>query len=134
VDLLHGVRLTPLRMHRDERGWVSEVFRDEWDPNRSPCQWNVGYSEPNSLRGVHLHLKHQDYFTVVKGRVTIGLFDVRPNSPTYRQSALLEVTEQQLTAITLPTGVLHGVYSHDASMHVYGLDLYYDPGDDIGCR
>ena len=134
MDLPHRVRLTPLKMHYDERGWVSEIFRDEWGVTGPLCQWNVGFSQPNSLRGLHLHLKHEDYFTTVKGDAVIGLCDVRPKSPTYRKSALIELTDRQLAALTVPRGVLHAVYSPDASVHVYGADCYYDPSDDLACR
>jgi dTDP-4-dehydrorhamnose 3,5-epimerase len=134
MDLPDGVRLTSLKMHHDERGWFSEIFRDEWRVTRPPCQWNVGYSGPNTLRGAHLHLCHQDYFTVLQGCMTMGLFDVRPKSRTYRMSALVELTSDALAAITVPSGVVHAAYSHDSSIHVYGVDHYYNPAEELACR
>src|SRR6266545_4273263 len=134
VDLPDGVRLTPLKMHADKRGWVMEIFRSEWDVTHPSRQWNAGVSGPNVMRGAHVHLKHTDYLAVLDGRVSIGLFDLRPRSRAYRKSALVELSDRRPAAVTLPHGVLHAIYSHEATMHVYGLDHYYDPGDDLACR
>jgi dTDP-4-dehydrorhamnose 3,5-epimerase len=134
VDLPDGVRLTPLRMNHDPRGWVAEIFRAEWGVSHPPCQLNATFSQPNALRGAHLHLRHQDYFTVVKGRMSLGLLDLRPKSQTHRKSAVVELTDALLTGVTVPKGVLHGIYSHDASVYIYAVDLYYDPTDELGCR
>src|SRR3972149_5305605 len=84
MDLPHGVSLTPLRMHRDERGWLTEIFRDEWGGGVAPCQWNATMSQRNVLRGVHVHHKHQDYLVLLRGKISVGLYDARPRSPTYR--------------------------------------------------
>jgi len=134
VNLPDGVRLTPLKMHHDERGWVMEIFRGEWNVICSPCQWNAGVSEANVMRGPHLHLRHHDYLTVLKGRVSVGLLDLRLDSSTYRRAALIELSDRELAAIMLPNGVLHGIYSHETTLLVYGLDRYYDPGEDLACR
>ena len=81
-----------------------------------------------------VHLRHHDYLTVLKGRVSVGLLDLRSQSRTYRCAALIELSDRELAAITLPNGVLHGIYSHETSLLVYGLDCYYDPGEDLACR
>ena len=36
MDLPHGVRLSSLRMNLDPRGWVTEIFRDEWSLGVAP--------------------------------------------------------------------------------------------------
>jgi len=79
-----------------------------------------------------VHLRHHDYLTVLKGRVSVGLLDLRSQSLTYRCAALIELSDRELAAITLPNGVLHGVYSRETTLLVYGLDCYYDPGEEPG--
>jgi len=134
MSLPDGVRLDALKTHVDERGWLAEIFRHEWSGLPPVRQWNVTMSDANALRGMHVHLKHTDYLIVIKGRVSAGLLDLRPRSRTYRQSALIELASDRLAAVVIPNGVLHGLYHHDESIYVLGLDQYYSPGEDLYCR
>jgi dTDP-4-dehydrorhamnose 3,5-epimerase len=129
-----GARLIPLTMHRDSRGSLTEIFRNEWPVGAAPIQWNVTKSDANVLRGVHVHHRHTDYFVAVSGRISVGLFDARRSSPTYAQSSLFELSGDDLSALRIPTGVLHGFYSHDASLFIYGVDRYFDPSDELACH
>jgi dTDP-4-dehydrorhamnose 3,5-epimerase-like enzyme len=52
-SLPHGVELRPLVLHRDARGGVAELFRDEWGAIR-PLQWTVVRSNAGVLRGFML--------------------------------------------------------------------------------
>jgi dTDP-4-dehydrorhamnose 3,5-epimerase len=134
IDLPLGATLQPLTAHRDQRGWLCEIFRTDRSPDFSPCQWNATMSEANVLRGVHVHVRHRDYLVVLKGRISVGLFDLRPDSMTAGRSALLELCGDELQILTLPTGVMHGFYVHEPTLYVYGVDAYYDPADELGCH
>jgi dTDP-4-dehydrorhamnose 3,5-epimerase len=133
MTLPDGVELTALTMHRDNRGWLTEIFRDEWRVGIEPLQWNVTMSEQNVLRGVHVHYRHEDYLVVLHGKISVGLYDVRPRSPTYRQTAMFEMSSDRLTAVRIPTGIMHGFYCHEKTLYIYGVDSYYDPNDELGC-
>jgi len=133
-ELFHGVTFSPLVMNRDNRGSVTEIYRDEWHSGTKPCQWNMTKSNANVLRGVHVHYKHTDHLVVLHGRLSIGLYDLRPNSPTYRKAALFEVGSEPPSALRIPTGVMHGFYAHEPSLYVYGVDSYYDRRDELGCH
>ncbi len=130
MKLPHGVALVPLQMNRDQRGWVTEIFRAEWPLGVAPRQWNATLSQPTVLRGMHVHRRQQDYLVVLDGRISVGLFDARPQSPTYRLSALVDLSDERLEAVCVPTGVLHGYYCHESTVYVYGVDRYYDPTDE----
>src|SRR4051812_14024847 len=81
MNLPDGVALRPLDMNRDSRGSFTEVFREEWDTGISPVQWNIVSSEAGTLRGVHVHIRHDDYLTTLRGRASVGLRDLRRGSP-----------------------------------------------------
>jgi len=134
ADLPSGVELLPLEQHRDDRGWLSEIFRDDRSPPLRPCQWNATVSEPNVLRGMHAHFRHRDYLVVVHGRLSVGLFDIREESATYRSGAIVEVSGDAVSALCVPVGVLHGFYSHAQTIYIYGVDAYFDPSDELGCH
>jgi dTDP-4-dehydrorhamnose 3,5-epimerase len=132
--LPEGVAVHPLEPHADERGVFTELFRDSWGLPVAPVQWNAVRSEPNVLRGVHAHWRHADYLTVVAGRATIGLHDLREGSPTEGVGTVVELAAASPSALTIPTGVAHGFYFHEPSIHVYAVTHDWDPADELGCR
>lgn len=133
-SLPDGVRLAPLRPHRDDRGTFLELYREEWPSGVRPVQWNAVHSEAGVLRGVHVHPRHDDYLTVVGGRASIGLRDLRPDSPSTGATACVGLGATAPAAISIPHGVAHGFYFHEPSIHVYAVSHYWDLADELGCR
>ncbi len=132
-ELPAGVKLRPLVMHRDARGTFTEVFRREWGTGIDPVQWNVVSSAAGVLRGVHVHLRHDDYLIALNGRIGVGLRDLRDGSPTCGLATLVELRGDELTAILIPHGVAHGFYFYEPSIHLYAVSHYWDPEDEQGC-
>jgi len=120
-------------MHGDDRGVFTEIFRREWDLGIDPVQWNLVHSQAGVLRGVHVHPRHDDYLLVSRGRVSVGLRDLRPGSPTEGLPALVELNADDLTGIFIPHGVAHGFYFHEPSTHLYAVSHYWDDDDEKGC-
>jgi dTDP-4-dehydrorhamnose 3,5-epimerase len=129
-----GVERISLTPHRDERGVFTEVFRGSWELDVNPAQWNMVSSVGNVLRGVHAHWRHADYLLLAHGRATIGLHDLRADSPTTGLGMTVELTGEQPEALVIPTGVAHGFYFHEPSIHVYAVSHEWDPADELGCR
>jgi dTDP-4-dehydrorhamnose 3,5-epimerase len=134
MQLPEGVQLVSLARHADDRGVFTELFRQSWLPALIPVQWNAVHSRANVLRGVHVHLRHADYVTVVSGRAVIGLCDIRPGSPTSNLRATFEIDEHNMTAVVIPPGVAHGFYFPEPSVHVYAVSEYWDADDELGCH
>jgi dTDP-4-dehydrorhamnose 3,5-epimerase len=132
--LMDGVWLRPLEMHVDDRGSVTELFRDSWKLGPELVQWNLVSSRAGIVRGVHFHLIRHDFLCVVSGRASVGLYDVRRSSTTYKKRLLVEMTGEKLSAITIPPGVVHGFYSNEDSLLACGFSEQWDPGDDFGCH
>lgn len=100
--------MCPLQPNLDERGSLIEIFREEWPLGARPVQWNAVLSHPGVLRGVHVHARHDDYIALIRGRVTIGLSDLRRGSPTHGLGILVEVDEGRPCALAIPPGVRMG--------------------------
>jgi len=133
--LPEGVRLVPLTPHADERGIFTELFRGSWDVGVTPVQWNAVTSNANVLRGVHVHVRHADYLTLAVGRATIGLHDLRPDSPSEGLGTSVELDAGRPAALVIPVGVAHGFYFHtERAVHVYAVSHEFDPADELGCR
>jgi len=120
--------------HADSRGVFTELFRDSWELGVEPAQWNVVASNANVLRGVHAHWRHTDYLTVVAGRATVGLHDLREGSPTDGLGVAVELGAERPAALVIPNGVAHGFYFGEPSIHVYAVSHEWDPSDELGCR
>ena len=134
MKLPTGVSLLTLTPHADDRGVFTELYRASWEPGVVPVQWNAVRSEPNVLRGVHIHRLHTDYLTIVAGVATIGLHDLRLGSPTEGLGATVELDAHAAAALVIPVGVAHGFYFHEPSIHIYAVSHEFDPADELGCR
>jgi dTDP-4-dehydrorhamnose 3,5-epimerase len=133
-ELPDGVELFDLTAHRDERGVFTELFREEWGSAVHPVQWNVVHSRAGVLRGVHVHPRHADYLMLAAGRMTLGLCDLRPESPTHLRAAAVELSADAPRALSIPPGVAHGFHFGADSIHIYAVSHYWDPADELGCR
>lgn len=134
VSLPAGVSLLQLAPHEDDRGVFTELYRTSWEPGVAPVQWNAVRSHANVLRGVHAHLRHADYLTLVLGTATIGLHDLRSGSPTEGLGTTVELDAREAAALVIPVGVAHGFFFHEPSIHVYAVSHEFDPADELGCR
>lgn len=132
--LPEGVRVRELDMHPDGRGVFTELFRVEWDTGVRPIQWNAVASEAGVLRGVHVHVAHDDYLVVVAGRAAVGLRDLRRGSPTQGLATVVDMPASRMRAITIPHGVAHGFLFLEPSIHIYSVTHYWDPADELGCH
>jgi dTDP-4-dehydrorhamnose 3,5-epimerase len=129
-----GTTLHALQPHADDRGSFTELYRAEWGTGVEPIQWNAVRSEAGVVRGVHVHLRHDDYLTVPFGRAFVGLRDLRVGSSTEGLTALVELGEDRPGALVIPHGVAHGFYFERPSLHVYAVSEYWDLSDELGCR
>jgi dTDP-4-dehydrorhamnose 3,5-epimerase len=132
--LPEGCRLQPLATIADQRGDFTELFRNAWFDTPPPLQWNMSRSQANVLRGVHVHARHWDYVTVLSGRMTIGLHDMRPQSAARFLSAKVELSDAEPSVLSIPPGIAHGFYFPVASLNLTAASRYYDPPDHMRCR
>ena len=131
---IEGVRITPLVPHRDRRGWLMEAFRDSWIPGPHNLQVNLMHSRAGSLRGVHVHPRHADWFVVVTGRAMVGLKDARRASTTHGRIESIWLEADAPCALLVPPGVVHGVLFPVESLLATVETFHYDPGEEFHCR
>ncbi len=133
---IDGVDFRRLEMHHDSRGNFTEVFQEGWNCGIRPVQWSVVTSCANVFRGMHLHLRHDEYVTPISGQMLVGLHDLRPGSPTHGCWSLYDLHGDDRACLTWPRGVLHGWYFPDGGTHLQAVSESYDSyaaDDNWGC-
>jgi dTDP-4-dehydrorhamnose 3,5-epimerase len=87
------------------------------------------------MRGVHVHVDYNEFYTLPWGRVFLALRDIRRASPTFGNSIGFEWSAADGFAIPVPAGVAHAVFFLNESILAFGLSGYWNAETDgIGCR
>ncbi len=106
---IDGVVVTPLKAHRDERGWLCELFRQDAMPaDVFPAMSYLSETLPGATRGPHEHLQQTDFFCFFGAAAFhLYLWDNRVESPTYLCRAVVTVGENRPATVLIPPGVVH---------------------------
>jgi dTDP-4-dehydrorhamnose 3,5-epimerase len=118
IDLKHaavtrepiaGVKVKPLRIIPDERGWLMEVLRaDEPELFTKFGQVYVSATYPGVVKAWHFHRRQIDNFACVAGMVKLVLVDTRDDSPTRGRINEFFVGAQNPVLVQVPNLVYHG--------------------------
>lgn len=130
---IQDVVLRDLTVHGDHRGRVFEGWRDEWTPFQVK-QLTEGRAQAGVLKGLHLHYIQWDYWRIISGKMFVGLYDARPNSPTLGTSLGFIMSPDKPTALSIPPGVAHGYRAIEDVEMIYLLSEVYNPDDEFGIR
>jgi dTDP-4-dehydrorhamnose 3,5-epimerase len=132
-QLLEGVRLQPLTVHRDHRGTFTEVFRESWTTGIEVEEWDTLFADPEALRGVHLRAWSDCYLVLLQGRATAGLCDLRGRPSAHRGSTVVELSGEARVALVIPRGIAHGLYFHEPSVVIIAASRGRRPERGLGC-
>lgn len=124
-------------VHRDERGFFLETYRNEYLQNRGLDIWfvqdNLSKSQKGTVRGLHYQIKQpQDkLIMVMQGAILDVAVDVRKESDTYGRYTAVELTAENKHQLFIPKGFAHGfsVLSRDALVYYKCSDYYYPQGE-----
>jgi len=131
---LDGVFLVPLEPHPDARGVFVELFRESMiEGASSMVQLNLSQSRAGVLRGLHFHREQSDFWVLLSGRQFVGLYDLRPDSPTTGTKLELRMgPEEEMRGLYVPPGVAHGFYAETDVELLYLVDRYFTGEDEHG--
>jgi dTDP-4-dehydrorhamnose 3,5-epimerase len=98
-----------LARHIDERGWLTELFREDELPDEyRPVMCYASMTKPGVARGPHEHREQTDCFAFPgPSTFRIYLWDNRPESATYGNRCRFEAGEGHPLAVLIPPGVVH---------------------------
>jgi dTDP-4-dehydrorhamnose 3,5-epimerase len=131
---LDGLVLLEPRVHRDERGFFLETFREtafrELGIEHAWVQENHSRSRRGVVRGMHFQVGEGQAKLVrcTRGSIVDSVVDVRRDSPTYGQWESHELSDENHRSLYVPVGFAHGfcVTSEVADV-VYKCSSYYEP-------
>ncbi|MCC7173567.1 MAG: dTDP-4-dehydrorhamnose 3,5-epimerase family protein [Bryobacterales bacterium] len=134
--LIEGVRIEPLSLYPDDRGYFLEILRAgqglvrDYDPRTTQVSAAMNY--PGAIKAFHYHLRQTDVFTPIAGLLQIALVDLREDSRTFGRRNTIYSGPLRLWQVLIPPGVGHGykVLGTDPSLMVYATDRFYDPQDE----
>jgi len=130
---IDGVQFRRLRVFRDQRGWLAEMYRqDDLAAELQPVMAYLSQSEPGAVRGPHEHAEQTDHFVFLgPGDFVVYLWDPRTNSPSRGRMVQTTCGGSDLCALTIPPGVVHAYKNtSDLPSRVFNAPnrLYAGPG------
>lgn len=135
---IEGLRVLPLRAHRDDSGSFVELGRLDQAgallsmPDFAVRQINHSVLLPGGIKAWHLHLSQDDvWFVPENSRVIAAFRDLRTDSPTTGQLQRMTLGGGQPALVRIPAGVAHGLANpfHAPATLIYLVDQIFDPAD-----
>jgi dTDP-4-dehydrorhamnose 3,5-epimerase len=136
ADLIEGLRIDPLALWPDDRGYFLEVQRigrglaADFPPEST--QTSTAFNYPGTIKAFHYHLHQTDCWTPAMGMLQVALVDLRVGSRTFGARNTIYVGALRPWQILIPPGVGHGykVIGDAPAMLIYTTDRFYNPKDE----
>lgn len=135
ADLVPGVKIHPVAVHPDDRGYFLEVARLGMGavsafPVQSQVSAAVSYA--GTIKAFHYHQRQTDYWVPIQGILQVALVDLRMDSPAFGLRNTIYVGHLRPWSLVIPPGVGHGykVVGSDSALLVYLTSQHYDPSDE----
>ena len=110
--MIHDVEVRELQINADERGSLTELWREDWgfyEGKDDPSMSYVSITYPGIIRAWHRHVRGQiDHFVVVNGKAKVGIYDDRKDSPTQGKLDTFVIGEGNMNAVRVPGDCWHG--------------------------
>lgn len=110
--MIEGVKIIQLTRHVDDRGFLMEILRSDDEHFLGFGQAYITTCDPQPggpiVKAWHRHRRQTDHFSVIYGKIKLGLYDDRTESPTKGQSQTVILGEGNDFLVQIPPGVWHG--------------------------
>jgi dTDP-4-dehydrorhamnose 3,5-epimerase len=140
ADLIDGVRIEPLQVHPDDRGFFTELARlgKGLATNMVPddvrkIQVSFTLTYPGTIKAIHYHSEQTDLWAPLSGMVQVFLYDLRRHSKTFGAINTIYAGRFRPWEILIPPGVGHGykALGVEPIQLLYFTDRHYNPADEL---
>jgi dTDP-4-dehydrorhamnose 3,5-epimerase len=127
--MIEGVKVKKLVKHCDDRGFFTELVRDDENLLSRFGQASMSMSYPGVIKAFHYHEKQDDVWFFPSGNAQVVLYDLRDASPTKDQTDVYYMGEDNPIVVLIPKGVAHGyrVLGDKSATIIYFTTESYDP-------
>jgi dTDP-4-dehydrorhamnose 3,5-epimerase len=108
--LIQGIEIRKLEKHADERGFLCEILRKDWDLFEEFTMAYFSTTYPGVVRAWHRHPKTKqiDNMCIIQGMAKIVVYDDRKNSRTKGTVNEFIIGEDNMTLLRIPGECWHG--------------------------
>ncbi|MCZ7567513.1 MAG: dTDP-4-dehydrorhamnose 3,5-epimerase family protein [Ardenticatenaceae bacterium] len=106
--MIKDVYVRRLKLIADERGYLMEMFRSDWEEFKAFGQVYITAVYSGVIKGWHYHKHQEDNFICVAGMAKVVLYDSREDSLTRGEINEFFLGTQNPIKVTIPPGVMHG--------------------------
>lgn len=126
---MQGVRIHPLKLYSDDRGFLTEILRCDREPFTQFGQSTLTMSYPGVIKAYHHHKIQTDHWVVVKGALQCVLYDLREDSKSCGETMVVYLHDREMKLLTIPPGVAHGyrVLGSEPALLLYHTTEPYRP-------
>ncbi|KAF0817847.1 MULTISPECIES: dTDP-4-dehydrorhamnose 3,5-epimerase family protein [unclassified Cytobacillus] len=128
--MIEGVKVKKLVKYCDDRGFFSELVRDD-EPHLlskfGQASWSMSY--PGVIKAFHYHEKQDDLWFFPSGNAQVVLYDLRKDSSTHGKTDVYYMGEENPIMLLIPKGVAHGyrVLGQKPATIIYFTTESYNP-------
>ena len=139
-DLIESVRVEPLQVFPDDRGFFTELARlgkglaSGMVPDGTKnIQVSFTLTYPGTIKAIHYHSEQTDLWAPLSGMLQVFLCDLRRHSKTFGLINTLYVGRFRPWEILIPPGVGHGykALGIEPINLLYFTDRHYNPADEL---
>lgn len=139
---IEGVKIIEPDVHKDARGYFSEVYNAgryaSYGMDAVFVQDNESCSQKGVLRGLHWQaVPHAQakLVRVIRGAVWDVVVDIREGSPTFGRHVAVTLSGDNNVQMYIPRGFAHGfMVLEDNTLFAYKCDNPYHPESERGVR
>ncbi len=106
--MIAGTTARTLSLIPDERGYLMEMLRSDWEEFERFGQTYITAVYPGVVKGWHYHKIQTDHFVCVHGMAKVVLYDSRPESPTHGEINEFFMGHLNPILLKILPGVMHG--------------------------
>jgi dTDP-4-dehydrorhamnose 3,5-epimerase len=127
--LIKGVKVKKILKHCDDRGFFTELVRDDENLLERFGQASMSMSYPGVIKAFHYHEKQDDVWFFPSGNAQVVLYDLREDSETKGQTDVYYMGEENPIVLLIPKGVAHGyrVLGQEPATIIYFTTESYNP-------
>ncbi|MBC7344143.1 MAG: dTDP-4-dehydrorhamnose 3,5-epimerase family protein [Clostridia bacterium] len=128
MSVIDGVKIKQLIRHCDDRGFFTEILREDDEIFSRFGQASMSKTYPGVIKAFHYHEHQDDLWFFPVGNAQVVLYDLREDSPTRGETNVFYLGEDNPLLLLIPRMVAHGyrVLGNEPAVIIYFTTAAYN--------